>query len=148
MTWAIAIAIIGIIIKLLTALPSVGVEWLESKFALHPKLNPIDVTVTFKGKSLEEEDKLRFIAYFNEASFLKKYFMIKGNEKFFLEPETNVIPFVINLKKGKKDVNFFVYSYDDHVDVVKQYKKNVNAYSLSSDSLQKFTVSTRDLVSM
>ncbi|PLS18703.1 hypothetical protein CVD28_06150 [Bacillus sp. M6-12] len=148
MTWAIAIAIIGIIIKLLTALPSVGVEWLESKFALHPKLNPIDVTVTFKGKSLEEEDKLRFIAYFNEASFLQKYFMIKGNEKFFLEPETNVIPFVINLKKGKKDVNFFVYSYDDHVDVVKQYKKNVNAYSLSSDCLQKFTVSTRDLVSM
>lgn len=145
MTWAVISIVIGIIIKILTNLPSAGVGWLLSKFALHPKLNAKDVTVTFNGKHLEEEEKIRFIDYFNEAVFLKEYFIVKGNEKVFLHPETNVTPFVINVKKSKKDINIFVYSYDDHVDVVKQYKKKVDSYSLSSDDLQKFTIPAKGL---
>nr|WP_263326289.1 YfmQ family protein [Neobacillus sp. Marseille-Q6967] len=143
MTWTVITLAIGIIIKFVMSPPSAVVEWVISRFALHPKLNSKDVTVTFNGKLLEEEEKITFTNYFNEATFLKKYYIFPGNEKLFLFPETNVTPFVINVKKGKKDVKIFVYSYDDHVDVVKQCKKKVVSYSLGSDNLQKFTISTK-----
>ena len=143
MTWVWAIAIVFFILKLLMSPPSVLVAWVLSKFELHPKLDSKDVTVTFNGKHLEEEEKNRFTEYFNEANFLKKHYIFPGNEKSFLSPETNITPFVINVKKGKKDVNFFVYSSDNNVDVVKQYKEKVASYSLNSDNLQKFTLSTK-----
>ncbi|KMY51602.1 YfmQ family protein [Peribacillus loiseleuriae] len=144
MTFVITV-VVGFILKFLLSPPSAMVGWVIGKFELHPKLESKEVTVTFNGKHLTEEEKVRFTDYFNEANFLKKYYIFPGNEKLFLHPETNVTPFVINLKRGKKDVNFFVYSYDDHVDVVKQYKKKVVSYSLSSDYLQKVTMSTKGL---
>ncbi|MGM0899700.1 MAG: YfmQ family protein [Bacillota bacterium] len=146
MTWTVAITIaIGIILKMIMSPPSIVVEWITSKFALHPKLNSKDVTVTLNGKQIEEEEKVRFTNYFNEATFLKKYYIFPGNENLFLNPETNLTPFVINVKSGKKDVHFFVYCYDDYVDVVKQYKKNVVSYSLRSDDLQKFTLTNKKI---
>ncbi len=36
----------------------------------------------------------------------------------------------------KKDFTFYIYSHEEHVDVVKQYKKKVVAYSLRSKNLQ------------
>lgn len=146
MTWTVVIWVVaGFIIKMLLSPPSALVAWVLSKFELHPKLDSKDVTVTFNGKHLEEEEKIRFTDYFNEAYFLKKYNIFPGSGKLFLHPETNVTPFVINVKKGKKDVNFFVYNYDNHVDVVKQCKEKVVSYSLSSDNLQKFTLPTKGL---
>jgi len=146
MTWTVVITVvIGIIIKLIMSPPSSVVAWVLSKFALHPKLDSKDVIVTFNGKLLEEKEKIRMINYFNEAYILKKYYIFPGKEELFLHPDTNVIPFVINVKKGEKDVNFFIYSYDDHVDVVKQSKKKVESYSLRSDHLQRFTISTKEL---
>ncbi|KOS68153.1 hypothetical protein AEA09_06015 [Lysinibacillus contaminans] len=139
------LVVFGILIKVLMSPPSAVVAWLLSKFELHQKLDSKDVTVTFNGKNLEEEEKNKYTEYFNEANFLKKHYIFPGNEKLFLHPETNVKPFVINVKSGKKDVNFFVYSSDNHVDVVKQYKEKVVSYSLSSDYLQKFTLSTKGL---
>jgi hypothetical protein len=137
MTWTIVISVaIGIILKFIMSPPSLVVEWVVSKFALHPKLNSKDVIISFSGKKLVGEEKISFINYFNEATFLKKYYIFPGNESLFLQPESNLTPFVINLKKGNKDVNFFVYCYDDHIDVVKQYKKQVASYRLSSDYLQ------------
>ena len=142
MTWtAFGIIVIAIIFKMLMSPPSAVVGWVVSKFALHPKLDSKDITVTFNGKHLEEEEKIRFTDYFNEALFLERYNIFQGYENLFLHPETNVIPFVINVKSRKKEMNFFVYSYDDHVDVVKQWKKKVASYSLSSEYLQKFTIS-------
>ena len=142
MTWtAVGIIVIGIIFKMLMSPPSAVVGWITSKFALHPKLDSKDITVTFNGKHLEEEEKIRFTDYFNEALFLERYNIFQGYEKLFLHSETNVTPFVINVKSRKKEMNFFVYSYDDHVDVVKQRKKKVDSYSLSSEYLQKFTIS-------
>ncbi|MDQ0273656.1 YfmQ family protein [Cytobacillus purgationiresistens] len=136
MTWTFAIWLaIGVIIKMAMSPPSAVVEWVLSKFALHPKLNSKDVTITYNGKLLEEEEKNRFTDYFNEATFLKRKYIFPGNEKLFLYPETNVTPVVIKVKRGKKDVNIYVYSYDDHVDVVKQSKKKVVSYSLSCDYL-------------
>lgn len=144
MTWTVIISlVIGVIIKMVLSPPSIVVEWVVNKFALHPKLNSKNVTVTFNGKYLEEEEKIRFTDYFNEALFLKKHYIFPGNEKLFLHPENNLTPFVISVESGKKDVNIFVYRYDDHVDVVKQCKKKVVSYSLSSEYLQKFTISTK-----
>lgn len=143
MTWSVVISIaIGIILKFLMSPPSAMVAWVVSKFALHPKLNSKEVTATYNGKHLEEDEKIRFTDYFNEAAFLKKYYIFPGNEKLFLQPETNVTPFIINLNRGKNDVNIFVYCYDNHVDVVKQDKKKVVSYRLSSVNLQKFTTNT------
>ncbi|OZI11126.1 hypothetical protein CEW92_13325 [Bacillaceae bacterium SAS-127] len=141
MEW-IAIIIISGIIKLLMSPPSILVGWIVSKFALHPKLDSKDVTVTFNGKHLKEDENAKFIDHFNKACFLKKHDMFPGSEKSFLHPETNVTPFVINLKKGKQNVNFFIYNYDHHVDVVKQYKEKIVSYSVSSDHLQKFPTPT------
>lgn len=142
MTWTtVLLIVISIILKFLMSPPSAVVGWIVSKFALHPKLDSKDITVTFNGKHLEEEEKIRFTDYFNEALFLERDDIFPGNEKFFLHPETNVIPFVINVKSRNKEMNFFVYSHDDQVDVVKQWKKKVASYSLSSESLQKFTIS-------
>ncbi|MGE7692641.1 YfmQ family protein [Lysinibacillus sp. NPDC094177] len=141
-TGLIITVVIGSIIKLLMSPPSIAVAWGVSKFELHKKLDSKDVTVTFNGNNLEEEEKNRFTDYFNEASFLKKHYIFPGNEKLFLQPETNVTPFVITVKRGKKDVNFFVFSYDNHVDVVKKCKEKIISYSLSSEYLQKFTIST------
>lgn len=140
MTWVWIGSILFFILKLLMSPPSALVAWVLTKFALHPKLDSKDVTVTFNGKHLKEEEKNRFTDYFNEANFLKKHYIFPGNEKLFLNPETNVTPFVINVKKGKKDVNFFVYSADNQVDVVKQDKKKVISYSINSENLLNFTV--------
>ncbi|PLR98475.1 YfmQ family protein [Bacillus sp. T33-2] len=143
MTWTVVISVmIGFFVKFFLSPPSAVVDWYLSKFALHPKLNSKDVSITINGKHLEEEEKIKFIDYFNEAAFLEEYWIFPGNEELFLHPDTNVSPFVIDVKRGKKQVNFLVYSYDDHVDVVKQYKNKVVSYSLRSNYLQKFTIST------
>lgn len=144
MTWTIALTVLlGIVLKMVTSPPSAVVEWISSKVALHPKLNSKDVTVTFIEKHLEEEEKIRFIQYFNEATFLKQYDIFPGKENLFLHPETNVTPFVINIKRGKKDSKILVYCFADYVYVVKQYNKKVAAYNLKSDNLQNFTFSAK-----
>ncbi len=143
MTLVWVISILFLFLKLLMSPPSALVGWFLSKFALHPKLNSKDVTITFNGEHLEEEEKSRFTDHFNEANFLEKHYIFPGNEKLFLHPETNVTPFVMNVKRGKEDVNYFVYKSDNHVDVVKQHKKKVVSYSLNSDSLLNFSLSTK-----
>lgn len=140
MTWlTIAIIVIGTILIFLSSPTSALVGWVLSKFALHPKLDPKDISVTFNGIHLEEEEKIRFNNYFNEAQFLERNHIFPGNEGLFLHPETTVIPFVIKVKRRKKEMNFFLYSYDDHVDVVKQWKKNVASFSIRSEYLQSFS---------
>ncbi|WP_409292693.1 YfmQ family protein [Peribacillus sp. SCS-37] len=143
MSWTVAIAIlIGMIFKFLNAPPSAMVGWFLDKFALHPQLDPKDATITYNGNQLKGEEKIRFIENFNKASFLEEYWIYPGNEKLFLNPDINVIPYVINLKRRNKAVNLFVYQYDEHIDVVKQYKKKVKSYSLRSHDLQVNTVSS------
>ncbi|EEM04607.1 hypothetical protein bmyco0003_30690 [Bacillus pseudomycoides] len=98
---------------------------------MHPQLNGEAVTVTIDGNRLADEDKLQIIDYFNEAIFLEKY---------YFPPEGSETPLIIDTKRGKNDVRFWVYSYNDHVDVVKQYKRKVVAYSLRSKSLQNHSM--------
>lgn len=139
MTWTVVITIvIGIILKMIMSPPSAVVEWIVSKFALHPKLDSTEVTVSYDGKLLDGEEKIKITDDFNNASFLKQYDIFQGNEKLFLHPETNVKPIVINVNRGTKNTQIFVFCYDDYVDVVKQYKKKVVSYRLSSVHLQNF----------
>ncbi|MDM5189452.1 YfmQ family protein [Bacillus sp. DX4.1] len=138
-TWLIlSLILMGCIKIIVTCLPTSVVDSFVSKFELHPKLNDVTVTVTIDGKRLEGEDEIQVINHFNQAIFL---------ERHYFPPKSSGTPLVINTKRGKNDVRFSVYSYNDHVDVVKQYKKKVVAYSLRSDSLQKRSMLvTGDLV--
>ncbi|MEG0383121.1 MAG: YfmQ family protein [Solibacillus sp.] len=125
--------------------PSSLVSWTLKKFALTSKLDAQDVSLTFNGKQLEEHAKSEFIDYFNEAYILKRHFILKGNEQLFLNPETTVTPFILTVKKGGKIVNFSIYCSDDTIEVVKQHKKKVESYSLSSEDLKVFTLHTNGL---
>ncbi|MGD6818774.1 YfmQ family protein [Metabacillus sp. 84] len=108
--------------------PTFVVEWMLSKFAMHPKLEEPATTVTFDGKHLEGHDKAQFIDQFNEAIYYDQYEELPSNDGK---------PLIIDTKKGKKDVRLFVYIYNDRIDVIKQYKQKTAAYSLLSDSLQE-----------
>ncbi|MCY8104738.1 MULTISPECIES: YfmQ family protein [Bacillus] len=142
MTWAIVMLILMSLVKIvLTCLPTGVIEWLLSKFEVHAKVNNEDAVLSVNGKRLEGEEKRNMIDQFNEAVFLEKYYIYPGDEERYLYPENGGTPLVIDTKKGKKDVKLFVYSYDDHIDVVKQYKKKVIAYRLLSESMQKQSLS-------
>jgi hypothetical protein len=142
MTWAIVMLILMSLVKIvLTCLPTGVIEWLLSKFEVHAKVNNEDAVLSVDGKRLEGEEKRKMIDQFNEAVFLEKYYIYPGDEERYLYPENGGTPLVIDTKKGKKDVKLFVYSYDDHIDVVKQYKKKVIAYRLLSESMQKQSLS-------
>ncbi|WP_342602964.1 YfmQ family protein [Peribacillus sp. FSL E2-0159] len=129
--------ILGLLKLLVTCLPTDAVNWILSKFKMHSEISDANAIVTFDGKRLEGEDKIQVINYFNEAKFLKKNHIFPGNEQLFLHPENSGAPIIIDTKRGKNDVRSFVYIYNDHVDVVKQYKNKVIAYSLLSESLQE-----------
>ncbi|WP_080848198.1 YfmQ family protein [Cytobacillus gottheilii] len=131
-------------LKFATNPPSAIVAWVLRKFELQPKLSPKDVNVTYNGKLLEEREKLEFIDGFNKATFLNKYFFITGTEKVLLHSETNITPFVIQTKRGKDELKFNLYCYNEHIDVVKQYKKKVIPYRVSSNNLQTFSIQNND----
>ncbi|MDW4509541.1 YfmQ family protein [Priestia megaterium] len=137
MTWIVVLSIIiaSALKLLITTMPTPVVKWFLGKFELHSKLDPSHVSIKKDGKQLEGEQKLKFISDFNKATFLKKYYVHPGNEHSFLHPENVKTPYIINYKIGKKDVQLSVYSYKDRIDVVKQYKKKLEAYSLLSDNL-------------
>ncbi|MCM3673850.1 MULTISPECIES: YfmQ family protein [Peribacillus] len=129
--------ILSLLKLLVTCLPTDAVNWIMSKFKMHSEIGDVNAIVTFDGKRLEGGDKIQVINYYNEAKFLKKNHIFPGNEHLFLHPENSGTPIIIDTKRGKNDVRLFVYIYNDHVDVVKQYKNKVVAYSLLSESLQE-----------
>ncbi|KHD86923.1 YfmQ family protein [Heyndrickxia ginsengihumi] len=135
MTWVLVLSLIIIaLIKILfTSPPTFVVDWFVGKFELHQKLNEDIVNININGKSLQGEEKQQIIKEYNEAIFLKRY----GD----VIPKKSGIPLVIDTKRGKNDVRLFVYRYDDHIDIFREYKKNVVAYRLLSESLQTRKIS-------
>lgn len=129
MTWSFVLLLIlaGLVKLLMTCLPTSVVEKILSKFELHPALNHETVTVTINGKSLEGEEKIQIIHNFNHALFLDKY---------DFPPENKGTPIIVDTAMGKNTVRLFIYSYSNHVDVVKKIKKKVVVYRLRSESLQ------------
>ena len=142
MIWTIIAIAIGVILIFITSPTSALVGWFLDKFALQPKLEAKDSTVTYNGTQLDEEDKIRFITYFNEARFVDRNHIFPGTETSFLQPETNDIPFVIHVTSGKKEIRYFLYCNDEHIDVVKQWKKKVASYTVASEHLQSFNASS------
>ena len=131
-TWFIVtLFIFGALKVLVSSMPTSVVESIISRFELHQKLDEENTTVTVDGESIEGEMKLQVIHEFNEALFLDKH---------YFPPQGNGTPIVIETKKGKKAIRFSIYSYEEHVDVIKQYKKKVVAYRLRSKSLQSRSV--------
>ncbi|MEG0384119.1 MAG: YfmQ family protein [Solibacillus sp.] len=140
MIWIIVSTVLFIMFTFLFNAPSSLVSWTLKKLSLNSNLDSKDVTVTFNGKQLDEQAKNEFLEYFNEAYILRRHFILKGKEQLFLNPETTVTPFVMNVKTNKKDINFFIYRSDDTIEVVKQYNKKVESYSLSSNDLKNFSM--------
>src|SRR3954447_9044106 len=102
MTWAVVSIILLSLIKILmTCLPTGPVEWLIKKWEIHSKLNKDIADVTIDEKRLVDEDKNRFINYFNEAIFLEKHYIFPGTEELFLHPKDSETPIVIDTKRGK-----------------------------------------------
>lgn len=136
--WTIFILILLSLIKVLpTVLPLGTVEWIMRKYEIHSKLsvnNPIRVN----GKELDGNEKQLLIECFNEAIFMEKYYIYPGTEHLYLPPEKDGTPVVVDTKIGKSDVKLYLYNEGTSVDVVKQFKKKLVAYNLSSDKLKKF----------
>lgn len=131
-TWFIVtLFIFGALKVLVSSMPTSVVESIISRFELHQKLDEENTIVTIDGKNIGGEMKLQVIHEFNEALFLDKH---------YFPPQGEGTPLVIDTKKGKKMIRFSIYSYEEHVDVIRQYKKKVVAYRLRSKSLQSRSV--------
>ncbi|MGG5738405.1 MULTISPECIES: YfmQ family protein [Bacillus cereus group] len=135
-TWFIVtLFIFGALKVLVSSMPTSVVESIISRFELHQKLDEENTTITVDGESIEGEMKLQVIHEFNEALFLDKH---------YFPPQGNGTPIVMETKKGKREIRFSIYSYEEHVDVIKQYKKKVVAYRLRSKSLQSRSVAVTE----
>ncbi|EJS58634.1 hypothetical protein CN327_03295 [Bacillus cereus] len=135
-TWFIVtLFIFGALKVLVSSMPTSVVESIISRFELHQKLDEENTTVTVDGESIEGEMKVQVIHEFNEALFLDKH---------YFPPQGNGTPIVMETKKGKREIRFSIYSYEEHVDVIKQYKKKVVAYRLRSKSLQSRSVAVTE----
>ena len=127
-TWFIVMLVVfGAFKIIVSSLPNSVIESIISKYETHPQLEEENVTVTINGKSLEGEKKSQIIHDFNEGLYLDRYYAPPLNEG---------TPLIINAKRGKKDFTFYIYSHEEHVDVVKQHKKKVVAYSLRSKTFK------------
>ncbi|GAB6414429.1 YfmQ family protein [Bacillus luti] len=127
-TWFIVtLFIFGALKVLVSSMPTSVVESIISRFELHQKLDEESTIISLDGKNIEGEMKLQVINDFNEALFLDKH---------YFPPHGEGTPIIIETKKGKRTIILSIYSYEEHVDVIKQYKKNVVAYRLRSKSLQ------------
>lgn len=127
-TWVIVMLFIfGAFKIIVSSLPNSVIESIISRFETHPQLEEENVTVTINGNNLEGDEKSKIIHDFNDGLFLDRY---------YAPPQNEGTPLIINAKRGKKDFTFYIYSHEEHVDVVKQHKKKVVAYSLRSKNLQ------------
>lgn len=138
MTVAIVLSIVAVsaIKILITCLPTPVVKLLLNRFATHPEINAEHTIVTVDGKTLEAEYKENIVNSFNKGTFLESYYVHAGNQESFLHPEHNKKPIIIETTIGKQQVKIHVYSFNDHVDIVKTFKKKIVAYSILSDTLQ------------
>ncbi|MCM3601652.1 YfmQ family protein [Robertmurraya korlensis] len=147
MFWTILFLILISLIKVLpTVLPLGAVEWIMSKFATHAKLDDQKVSVTIDNHSLDHEEKMVFINYFNEAIFMEKYYIYPGTEQSFLPPQKNGKSIIIDAKLGNKDVRLHLYNDKNSIDVVKQFNKKVIAYNIHSAKLQEYFISKGEKV--
>lgn len=142
MVWIVTSLVVFSLLKLLvTSLPSGVVERLFSRYAVHAKVTSDQTTMTFQGgRPLDDQQTSEIIQHFNDAIFIERYYIYPGDEERFLHPQEGPAPLTMQTKLGKHDVTLYLYHYDDHVDVVRQFthkpKKKLTAYRLRSEPLQ------------
>ncbi|MEK5297631.1 MULTISPECIES: YfmQ family protein [Bacillus] len=141
MVWIVTSLVVFSLLKLLvTSLPSGVVERLFSRYAVHAKVTSDQTTMTFQGRPLDDQRTSEIIQHFNDAIFIERYYIYPGDEERFLHPQEGPAPLTMQTKLGKHDVTLYLYHYDDHVDVVRQFthkpKKKLTAYRLRSEPLQ------------
>jgi hypothetical protein len=132
MTWGIlTFTIIFSLIKILmTCLPTGVVDWIDSKFNVHKKLDESELTLTYKGTQVDGADKSRVIDFYNKGIMIEKYYVWPGTEEKFLNPESGVEPLKVHWTSGKREMTMYLFYHDTQVDIVKQYSKKLVAYSL------------------
>ncbi|KEP27213.1 YfmQ family protein [Bacillus zhangzhouensis] len=141
MVWIVTSLVVFSLLKLLvTSLPSGVVERLFSRYAVHAKVTSDQTNMTFQGRPLDDQQKSKIIQHFNDAIFIERYYIYPGDEERFLHPKEGPAPLTMQTKIGKQDVTLYLFHYDDHVDVVRQFthkpKKKLTAYRLRSEPLQ------------
>ncbi|PRR93077.1 MULTISPECIES: YfmQ family protein [unclassified Bacillus (in: firmicutes)] len=141
MVWIVTSLVVFSLLKLLvTSLPSGVVERLFSRYAVHAKVTSDQTTIMFEDRPLDDQQTSEIIQHFNDAIFIERYYIYPGDEERFLHPQEGSAPLTMQTKLGKHDVTLYLYHYDDHVDVVRQFthkpKKKLTAYRLRSEPLQ------------
>lgn len=141
LVWIVTSLVVFSLLKLLvTSLPSGVVERLFSRYAVHAKVTSDQTNMTFQGRPLDDQQKSKIIQHFNDAIFIERYYIYPGDEERFLHPKEGPAPLTMQTKIGKQDVTLYLFHYDDHVDVVRQFthkpKKKLTAYRLRSEPLQ------------
>ncbi|UYO34351.1 YfmQ family protein [Bacillus zhangzhouensis] len=141
MVWIVTSLVVFSLLKLVvTSLPSGVVERLFSRYAVHAKVTSDLTTMTFQGRPLDDQQTSEIIQHFNDAIFIERYYIYPGDEERFLHPQEGPTPLIMQTKLGRHDVTLYLYHYDDHVDVVRQFthkpKKKLMAYRLRSEPLQ------------
>ncbi|MBR0619601.1 MULTISPECIES: YfmQ family protein [Bacillus] len=141
MVWIVTSLVVFSLLKLLvTSLPSGVVERLFSRYAVHAKVTSDQTTIMFEDRPLNDQQVSEIIRHFNDAIFIERYYIYPGDEERFLHPQEGPAPLTMQTKLGKHDVTLYLYHYDDHVDVVRQFthkpKKKLTAYRLRSEPLQ------------
>ncbi|MFS0656443.1 YfmQ family protein [Bacillus sp. 179-C3.3 HS] len=143
MVWVVTSLVVFSLLKLLvTSLPSGVIERLFNRYAVHAKITSDQTNMTFQDRPLDDQQTSQVIQYFNDAIFIERYYIHPGDEERFLHPNEGPAPLTVQTKLGKQDVTFYLFHYDDHIDVVRQYthqpKKKLTAYRLRSEPLQTF----------
>lgn len=141
MVWIVTSLVVFSLLKLLvTSLPSGVVERLFSRYAVHAKVTSDQTTIMFEDHPLDDQQASEIIQHFNDAIFIERYYIYPGDEERFLRPQEGPAPLTMQTKLGKHDVILYLYHYDDHVDVVRQFThkptKKLTAYRLRSEPLQ------------
>ncbi|MDR4996104.1 YfmQ family protein [Bacillus altitudinis] len=141
MVWIVTSLVVFSLLKLLvTSLPSGVVERLFSRYAVHAKVPSDQTTIMFEDHPLNDQQASEIIQHFNDAIFIERYYIYPGDEERFLRPQEGLAPLTMQTKLGKHDVTLYLYHYDDHVDVVRQFThkptKKLTAYRLRSEPLQ------------
>lgn len=141
MVWIVTSLVVFSLLKLLvTSLPSGVVERLFSRYSVHAKVTSDQTTIMFEDRPLDDQQTSEIIQHFNDAIFIERYYIYPGDEERFLHPQEGPAPLTMQTKIGKHDVTLYLYHYDDHVDVVRQFthkpKKKLTAYRLRSEPLQ------------
>ncbi|MDM5320534.1 YfmQ family protein [Bacillus pumilus] len=141
LVWIVTSLVVFSLLKLLvTSLPSGVVERLFSRYAVHAKVPSDQTTIMFEDHPLNDQQASEIIQHFNDAIFIERYYIYPGDEERFLRPQEGLAPLTMQTKLGKHDVTLYLYHYDDHVDVVRQFThkptKKLTAYRLRSEPLQ------------